>query len=225
MKCEILSRPLPAPSMNTLHQLIIDGSVMLERITIIDNLEVTWLFNNRPPLRPHLANALRQLGMAAPGVSVNAPKQPRTLSPVARPVGRPAAPVIDSDDEPEPVMQAQPYQLAQAQDMRRATPLIEHTKTPWRFIPHIDNVESDRASEPILGTILDGNFHIARIWSDNPNALADAAFIITAVNAHDALVQAVEEALFTFGRAGGNALGGTFRDEWEAMRNALAKVR
>jgi hypothetical protein len=70
------------------------------------------------------------------------------------------------------------------------------TERPWRFVPGYDNCECGAPS--ILGTIEGGGkgFSIARIWSDQPNAEADANFTIKAVNLFDDLVKVLEDILW-----------------------------
>lgn len=62
-------------------------------------------------------------------------------------------------------------------------------KRTWRFVKDIDNLE-DVTAPPILGAIMDAeDFHIARIWSDVPEAEANARLIVIACNNFWAVVE------------------------------------
>lgn len=63
----------------------------------------------------------------------------------------------------------------------------ERTPTPWRVTdnPTSSTVRADRGDE--YGA------PIAEIWENGDNRLANAAFIVQCVNAHDELVEALEE--------------------------------
>jgi hypothetical protein len=75
----------------------------------------------------------------------------------------------------------------------------KHTPLPWRFIGGADNTETDKGLR--CGTIVcdhenTGAYHVARIWNDanRVNGPANAALIVRAVNAHEVLVKALQEA-------------------------------
>lgn len=60
---------------------------------------------------------------------------------------------------------------------------VAHTPGPWRFAPGEDNQVYDAANTdaPICGAICDEDgLHIARIWSDVPEAKANAHLIAAA---------------------------------------------
>lgn len=59
----------------------------------------------------------------------------------------------------------------------------------------------------------------------NPREPATRTQIVSEHNAHDALVEALEEAQIVFGKLGGNTLAGPYRAEWEMCREALRLAR
>ena len=64
---------------------------------------------------------------------------------------------------------------------------------------------------------------VAQVVSQLPSETrANAALIVRAVNAHEALVAALEACMFALGRGGANTLTGPNRAEWESARAALA---
>lgn len=96
-----------------------------------------------------------------------------------------------------------------------------HTPTPWTCddcldahdfssIRRADGSKHGDTSENIIATIYEQD---------------DAAIIVRAVNAHEALVAALEVAFISFGHQGGNTLGNQFRGEWEQCRAALRLAR
>lgn len=66
---------------------------------------------------------------------------------------------------------------------------MTHTPTPWIFKPGYDNTDGDLT----LGSIMGDDTHIARIWNDQEYAENDAQFIVTACNAHEELVRALQK--------------------------------
>ncbi len=72
--------------------------------------------------------------------------------------------------------------------------MSEHTKTPWVATPGIEpnSVTIRRESVSDDGVI---RKPIAEIWHSGDDPVANAAFIVKAANSHDALVEALKQAL------------------------------
>jgi hypothetical protein len=66
---------------------------------------------------------------------------------------------------------------------------MKYTKGSWIFIPDRDNElhKTDIKAGNVAGTIMGDDYHIARIWLDNPNFEADAALIAAAPDLLEAL--------------------------------------
>lgn len=90
-----------------------------------------------------------------------------------------------------------------------------HTPLPWIFVKGEDNSDGDGS----LGSIVseyDDLTYIARIWDDQPNAAADAALIIQAVNSHEAMVEELKKTRM-------NALAPTATD-WDIVVERIDKA-
>lgn len=65
---------------------------------------------------------------------------------------------------------------------------MAHTPTPWRVFTATNGLYIG-VGEPNGEGILDAGFGV---WREGPEAIANAAFIVKAVNAHDELVAALQ---------------------------------
>ena len=59
--------------------------------------------------------------------------------------------------------------------------MTDHTPTPWHYWPHFDN-----------GVITEDSMGVHIVRMTGVNTLANAEFIVRAVNCHDELVKALE---------------------------------
>lgn len=108
-----------------------------------------------------------------------------------------------------------------------------HTPTPWHIVP---------PDEPYADITIAGARDIARLWLDdapvhdfNCQQSSNAEFIVRAVNAHDDLLAACEDALSTMRVAVEAGLQDFSKQETaeivenhstvKALRNAIAKAR
>lgn len=104
--------------------------------------------------------------------------------------------------------------------------MSEHTPTPWR----LPKVPAEAPDATIVcdadgGSIADCT--PAGPWIPEEQAEANAAFIVRAVNSHDALVKAIHDYLAVFDRCGGSesVSAQEFADARAAMGAALAAVK
>lgn len=67
------------------------------------------------------------------------------------------------------------------------------TPLPWRFEPNRDNAANKKQlqDEPIGGSIMSLETHIARIWSDTEGPYENATYLTHAANAYPKLVDMV----------------------------------
>lgn len=91
--------------------------------------------------------------------------------------------------------------------------MAEHSATPWQLCHHLQSTEKDASckcgyrggiwgdgGEMLVCEMRNCNLHEGHDMTpvgDRATQLANAAFIVKAVNAHDALVKALEEADLT----------------------------
>lgn len=71
------------------------------------------------------------------------------------------------------------------------------TPLPWRYEYTRDNcaTKQQMQDEPIGGSIMSDETHIARIWSDTESPVDNAAYIVTACNAFPELVEALRSVI------------------------------
>jgi hypothetical protein len=76
--------------------------------------------------------------------------------------------------------------------------MTKHTATPWKLLRHYDNKRSESIEN--RHTVKDDNgMNIARIWEPTGSVYtqaqqeANAAFIVTACNSHDELLEIVNK--------------------------------
>jgi len=71
--------------------------------------------------------------------------------------------------------------------------MMKHTPTPWHFTKEVDEMGNpvwDITTDPV-----DDGWIIAHTLTQSKEDKANASFIVRAVNAHEALVEALEAAL------------------------------
>jgi hypothetical protein len=101
---------------------------------------------------------------------------------------------------------------------RPATPL------PWRYEPKRDNSASAQQmkDEPIGGSIMSDDMHVARIWSDTDSPTENAAYLCHAANSYPRLVEVLRDLI---GPAqGGYADGYPDDGEVDAAKYLLAEL-